>query len=103
MDRLLTKKELADRWQVSETCIDNYRRDGILTQCKGIPAVRFSLQHIQELEGVKPERFSPLEKKKLEQELEKVTKERDKYKEIATNVFNESSKVFNFSKGGTNY
>ena len=100
MDRLLTRKELAERWQVTPKAIDDWRRDGVLTPCKGIPAIRFSMQHVLELEGVKPERFSPLEKKRLEQELEKVTKERDKYKEIATNVFNESSKVFNFSKGG---
>lgn len=96
MEKLLTKKELAERWQVTETCIDKYRRDGVLTACKGIPAIRFSMQHVLELEGVKPERFYPLEKKRLEQELEKVTKERDKYKEIATNVFKESSKVFDF-------
>lgn len=70
MDRLLTKKDLAERWQVTETSIDNWRRDGILTTCKGVPSVRFSPQHIEELEGIKLDKFSPLERKKLEKELE---------------------------------
>ena len=95
MEKLLTRKELAERWQVTPKAIDDWRRDGVLTPCKGIPAIRFSMQHIQELEGVKPERFSPLEKKRLEQELEKITKERDKLKEIVTNNLRECSKVIN--------
>jgi len=70
MDKLLTKKDLAERWQVTETSIDNWRRDGIITTCKGVPAVRFSPQHIAELEGAKIEKFSPLERKKIERELE---------------------------------
>lgn len=70
MDKLLTKKELAERWQVTEASIDNWRREKIITACKGVPSVRFSLQHITELEGVKVEKFSPLERKKLERELE---------------------------------
>ncbi|HEY5524826.1 MAG TPA: histidine kinase [Clostridium sp.] len=70
MDRLLTKKELAEHWQVTETSIDNWRRDGTLTACKGMPVIRFSPQHIAELEGIKLEKFSPLERKKLERELE---------------------------------
>lgn len=69
MDKLLTKKELAERWQVTETSIDNWRREKIITACKGVPSVRFSLQHITELEGVKVEKFSPLERRRLEREL----------------------------------
>ena len=70
MDKLLTKKQLAERWQVTEKAIDNWRKEGILTPCKGIPAIRFSLQHIAELEGTKLEKFSPLERRKLERELD---------------------------------
>ena len=70
MDKLLTKKELADRWKVTETSIDNWRREGTLTACKGMPVVRFSPQHIAELEGIKLDKFSPLERKKLEKSLE---------------------------------
>lgn len=74
MDKLLTKKDLAERWQVTETSIDNWRRDGTLTACKSIPVVRFSPKHIAELEGAKLEKFSPLERKKLERELEDSSK-----------------------------
>lgn len=72
MERLLTKKELANRWQVSEKAIDNWRKDGTVTPCKGIPSIRFSLQHIAELEGVKLEKFSPMERKRLERENEEL-------------------------------
>lgn len=98
MDKLLTRKELAERWQVTPKAIDDWRRDGILTPCKGIPAIRFSMQHIAELEGVKPERFSPLEKRRLEQELEKIKKQNELLTSIVTNCLRESSKIMNLPK-----
>lgn len=98
MDKLLTRKELAERWQVTPKAIDDWRRDGILTPCKGIPAIRFSIQHIAELEGIKLERFSPLEKRKLEQELEQVKKENELLKTIVANNLRECSKIINIPK-----
>ncbi|MHB9925436.1 histidine kinase [Clostridium botulinum] len=95
MDKLLTKKELAERWQVAEKTIDNWRESGILTPCTGIPAIRFSLQHIAELEGTKLERFSPIEKKRLEIENEKLKQENEQLKEIIANVLSETSKIVN--------
>ncbi|MBU5312300.1 hypothetical protein KQI38_09690 [Tissierella carlieri] len=68
MDKLLTKKDLAERWQVTTATIDRWMSDKIITPVKGIPSVRFSMQHILELEGVKLDRFSPLERKRLEKE-----------------------------------
>jgi len=61
MGNLLTKKDLAEKWQVSEKSIDNWRQDGTVSACKGVPVIRFSPQYIAELEGVKLEKFSPLE------------------------------------------
>ena len=72
MDRLLTKKDLAEKWQVSEKAIDDYRAKGIITAVKDLPSIRFTPQHIAEIEGVKLERFSPLERKKLEREVEEL-------------------------------
>lgn len=69
MEDLLTKQELAKHWKVSERTVDQYREDGIVQTCK-LPIVRFNPQHIRELDGVKFEKFSPLEKRKLETELE---------------------------------
>jgi len=98
MDKLLTKKELAERWQVTPKAIDDWRKRGILTPCKGIPAIRFSMQHIAELEGIKLERFSPLERRSLEDELEKVKRERELYKSIVVNNLRECSKAINLIK-----
>jgi len=70
MDMLLTKKDLAEKWQVSEKAIDDYRNKGIITAVKGLPSVRFTPQHIAEIEGTKLERFSPIERRRLEREIE---------------------------------
>ena len=60
---LLTTSQLAERWQVSNETIRNWKNEGVLQPAKGIPAIRFSMQHILELEGVKLEKFSPLLKR----------------------------------------
>lgn len=75
MDKLLTQQDLADRWQVSVRAIENWRKEGILQPAQGIPAIRFTPKHIAELEGVELERFSPLEKRRMESELEKLREE----------------------------
>lgn len=70
MDKLLTTKDLAERWQVAERTINEYKAQGIIVPVKGIPCVRYNAQYIGEIEGVKLEKFSPLERRKLERELE---------------------------------
>lgn len=72
MVKLLTKKDVAERWQVSPQTIDNYIADKILVPIKGIPSVRFNPQYIAELEGTKLEKFSPLERRKLEREIDEL-------------------------------
>ncbi len=67
-DKLLTKKDLAERWQVTTTTINRWISDKIITPVKGIPSIRFSMDHILELEGVKLDRLSPLERRRLEKE-----------------------------------
>lgn len=42
MEKLLTKKDLAERWQVSERTIDQYREDGVIVPIKGMPCIRFN-------------------------------------------------------------
>ena len=58
MKDLLTQSELAQRWQVTEESIRNWRNEGIIQPAKGVPVIRFTMQHILELEGVKLEFFS---------------------------------------------
>ena len=93
MKDLLTQSELAQRWQVTEESIRNWRNEGIIQPAKGVPVIRFTMQHILELEGVQLEKFSPLLKRKLERELEELQEENQKLKRILGNVLAETSKV----------
>lgn len=87
MDKLLTKKDLSARWQVTEKAIDNWCKEGLITPVKGIPSIRFSPEHIAEIEGVQLERFSPLERRKFEKENEELKKENQRFKEILSRIF----------------
>lgn len=92
MDKLLTKKDLAERWQVSEKTIDLYRSNGVIVPVKGLPCIRFNPEYIKKIEGRIPERTT-LRERKLEIELKEIVKERDSLILIIRNVFNESSKA----------
>ncbi len=95
MDKLLTQKDLAKRWQVTEATIKNWRDEGILQPVKGIPVIRFTEQYVSELEGVKLERFSPLEKRRMERRLEQLEKENEVLKGIISEVLASTAKVVN--------
>lgn len=97
-EQLLTKKDLAQRWKVSERTIDNYIKDGTVQAVKTISVVRFAEQHIKELEGVKLDRLSPLERKKLEKEVEKLKIENEKLKGIISRVLTETSQIINMEE-----
>ena len=92
MDKLLTKKDLAERWQVSERTIDDYRIQGIVTPVKGLPCIRFNLQYIEKIEGNIPEKTT-MRERKFERELQEITKERDYLRSVLRNILSESSKV----------
>jgi len=92
-DKLLTKKDLAERWQVEERTIDNWRKEGIIQQVKGIPVIRFTEQYIFELEGIKLDKMSPLERKRLEFETDKLRLENEKLKGIISKVLAETSQI----------
>jgi predicted site-specific integrase-resolvase len=73
-DKLLTKKDLCERWQVTPRAIDQWVRDGRLTPCQKVPGdMRFSISYIDELEGVKMNKLSPLERRRMEKEIEELT------------------------------
>lgn len=95
MDKLYTQQELADRWKVTVRAIENWRKEGILSPAKGIPAIRCTKQHIEELEGVKLEKVSPINFRRLEKELEESKKMNEKLRGILVNILTESSKVIN--------
>lgn len=93
MDKLLSQKDLAERWQVTEESIRNWRNEGIIQPAKGLPVIRFTMQHILELEGVQLEKFSPLLKRQMEREIEGLKEENQQLKRILGNVLAETSKV----------
>ena len=95
MDKLLTQKDLAKRWQVTEATIKNWRDEGILQPVKGLPVIRFTEQYVSELEGVKLERFSPLERRRMERRLEQLEKENEVLKGIISEVLASTAKVVN--------
>ena len=92
-DKLLTVRDLAERWQKTELTIRRYVADGILTPCKGVPGTMFAPAYIAKLEGIELERFSPLEKRRLENEINMYKKKYEDMKEIITNVLIEVSKI----------
>lgn len=91
--KLLTQKDLAERWQVTTTTIRDWRLEGVLQPVKGLPSIRFHPKHIEELEGVKIEPFSPLERRRLEGKLEQLERENQELKGIISNVLAETSKA----------
>ena len=93
MDKLLSQKDLAERWQVTEESIRNWRNQGIIQPVKGLPVIRFTMLHILELEGVKLEQFSPLLKRRMERELEELREENQRLKKIIGNMLAEASQV----------
>ena len=77
MDKLLTKKDLAERWQVTTVTIDRWVSDGVVSPVRGIPSVRFNLEEVLKLEGTEISKLSPLERKRLLREIESLEKEKE--------------------------
>lgn len=97
MNKLLTQKDLAERWKVTVATITDWRNQRIITPCKGIPSIRFTEQHIAELEGIKLDRFSPLERRKLERENEILKKQNEEMKEIISNILSQAIMINKFN------
>lgn len=79
-EKLFSIKDLSIRWQKDEGTIRRYVKEGVLSPCKGVPGMMFHPKYIAKLEGIELERFSPLEKRRLENEIEKFKRENEKLK-----------------------
>ena len=77
MDKLLTKQDLAKRWQVSTTTIDRWVEDGVVSPVKGLPSKRFNLEEVLKLEGTEISKLSPLERKRLLREIEQLERKKE--------------------------
>ena len=93
MKSVLTQQEVSERWGVTVKALTDWRNQGILQPIKGIPVIRYSFEYIQSLEGTTLEKFSPLERKRMEIEIEKLKQENEKLMSIVSNVLSEASKV----------
>ena len=95
---LLTQDDVAKRWQLDIATITNYRKQGILTPCNKIPAIRFTEQHIADMEGVKLERFSPLERKRMEQEIDKLKFKNAKLQGIISQILTAAAPIISIKE-----
>lgn len=94
MKVVLTKAELADRWNVDTRTIDKWEQNKIIQRIDGIPAPRYSIENIQQIEGTNNlNQFSPLERRRLESELEKLKAENEKLRTVLSNILSESAKI----------
>jgi len=93
MDKLLTQKDLAERWQVSVRAVEQWRKEGVLQPAEGVPAIRFHPDYIARLEGVELTPVSPLRLKKLERELDQVKSENEELRAVLSRVLAEASRA----------
>ena len=99
MKSVLTKAELAERWGVESRTIDKWEREKIIKRIEGIPTPRYALSVIEEIEsGTELNEFSKLDKKRLENEIEKLRNENENLKNVLSNILAESSKIIGFIK-----
>lgn len=98
---VLTKAELAKRWNVDIRTIDKWEQEKVIQRIQGIPAPRYSIEHVESIEGLKNKNiFSPLERQKLEKELINIKLENQKLKAVLGNILSESAKITELMIGG---
>lgn len=69
MKQLLSKKELAQRWDCSLSTIDRRIRENAIKPALKSP-IRFNIEDILKAEGTEVGKLSPYERKRLEREIE---------------------------------
>jgi hypothetical protein len=92
---LLTRNELATRWKMSIDSIDEMRKNGVIKQVPRINCIRFNLQRIEEIEETKIERFSPLERKRLQNEIEILKTRIKSYDLIVSSILKAAANIIN--------
>lgn len=77
---LISRETLAKRWDVTTRTVINYEQEGLITRNPNVPVPRYNLEEIMKLEGSELNPLSPLERRRLEKQVEELTKERDYWK-----------------------
>lgn len=71
----LTKKELAARWKCTTQAIDDRVRDRIIRPVRSLPGVKFRKADVLKLEEDPMDPLSPLERRRLVREIERLNQE----------------------------
>lgn len=97
MKEVLTRAELAKRWSVDVKTIANWEKEGIIQRIDTIPLPRYSLEFIMKIEGINEiNKFSPLERQRLENEVKELIKDNNILRNILNNIFIECSKYIKY-------
>ena len=83
---LISRETLAKRWDVTTRTVINYEQEGLITRNPNVPIPRYNLEEIMRLEGTELNPLSPLERRRLEKQVEELTKERDYWKSKVENI-----------------
>lgn len=94
MDKLLTKDDLAKHFQVTLQTINNYLREGIIQQVKGLPCVRFNPGYIAKFEGIELDKHSPLEFARLERKNKELQQRVSDLENVITQMHILTTKVY---------
>lgn len=78
---LLSKQELAERWEISISTLDRRIKDGIIKPIKGFKSPRFHINDILKAEGTDVSKMSPFERRKLERRIKQLEEEKQEWLE----------------------
>jgi predicted site-specific integrase-resolvase len=95
VDRLLTKKDVAQFLQITPQTVDEYVKRGVITPVKKLDCIRFNSQHIEEIAETKIERFSPIERKRIEKERDEWKTKYEELKGCINNILPDLMKTIN--------
>lgn len=94
MKTTLTRRELSERWGITEKTVINYEQDGII-KAMPLPKPLYSLAMILEIEGTDLDTLSPIEKRRLETEIKYLEEENKRLKTLLLELGNLGQKANN--------
>lgn len=66
---LIGRESLAKRWDMKVSTVIKYENEGIITRVPGIPSPKYNIEEIMKVEGSEINPLSPLERRRLEKEV----------------------------------
>lgn len=85
---LISRKTLAERWDFTSTkVIEKYEQEGILTRNPNLKVPRYYMEEILQIEALREiNPMSPLERIKLEKEIELLRNENETLRKIISDI-----------------